>query len=699
MFLYDEKRVKNLRDKAVAPFICYDEFYLYFYRYLKSEKGSIESLFGNAWEYAFRNIHPSISKDELIVGKSDYRLTEDEQKEYDLYKDTLVRQYAYWEGQDSHMAVDFELVLEKGIDGILSDIDVYLQNADEEKRIFYNACKSALNGVLAFSETYSKEALRQMEEETDPTRKKELLLISEITSHVPRFPARTFHEAVQCVHFIAFALSYSPLRPYSMQQFQLGRPDRYLYPYYRRDIESGTLTTETAQTLIDLLAIQINNRVPHGLSSGYMVGGYDKTGRLVSNELTHMFLQAIDDVHLVYPSVGLCYTPDTPETTLSLAMDILAKGRSHPAIFNDRIITEGLISYGVDEDEAHDYIHSTCVEITPIASSNVWVASPYTNMLALLLNRMDREYSSFDDLFSLILSDLDASIFKNFNEQNEFRKIRKIKCRHPLLSCFVNDCLKNGLDIECGGARYNWIMPSFVGMGNLIDSLYALKKVVFESKLFTIAQIKKALDANFEGYEPLRQMLLNRIDKYGNDVDEVDEMFVSIVTHIVSECKKHTPVLPNARLIPSVFCWVMHEQFGRNTPASPDGRKAGFPLGDGSGPCQGREKNGPTASILSSTKWPHTSLIGGVAVNMKFSKKTFTNQSSETVKHLIKTYIDRGGFEIQLNVVDRETLLKAQANPDEYIDLVVRIGGYSDYFVRISPEMQAEVIERTSHEV
>ena len=245
----------------------------------------------------------------------------------------------------------------------------------------------------------------------------------------------------------------------------------------------------------------------------------------------------------------------------------------------------------------------------------------------------------------------------------------------------------------------HWIMPSFVGMGNLIDSLYALKKVVFESKLFTIAQIKKALDANFEGYEPLRQMLLNRIDKYGNDVDEVDEMFVSIVTHIVSECKKHTPVLPNARLIPSVFCWVMHEQFGRNTPASPDGRKAGFPLGDGSGPCQGREKNGPTASILSSTKWPHTSLIGGVAVNMKFSKKTFTNQSSETVKHLIKTYIDRGGFEIQLNVVDRETLLKAQANPDEYIDLVVRIGGYSDYFVRISPEMQAEVIERTSHEV
>ncbi|MBQ9854633.1 MAG: hypothetical protein IJO53_00460, partial [Clostridia bacterium] len=125
MFLYDEKRVKNLRDKAVAPFICYDEFYLYFYRFLKSEKGSIESLFGNAWEYAFRNIHPSISKDELIVGKSDYRLTEDEQKEYDLYKDTLVRQYAYWEGQDSHMAVDFELVLEKGIDGILSDIDVY----------------------------------------------------------------------------------------------------------------------------------------------------------------------------------------------------------------------------------------------------------------------------------------------------------------------------------------------------------------------------------------------------------------------------------------------------------------------------------------------------------------------------------------------------------------------------------------------
>ena len=213
------------------------------------------------------------------------------------------------------------------------------------------------------------------------------------------------------------------------------------------------------------------------------------------------------------------------------------------------------------------------------------------------------------------------------------------------------------------------------------------------------AQMKELLDGNFEGNERLRLKILNGIDKYGNDVDEVDALFKRMVSHIVEECRKYTPILSEGRLIPSVFCWVMHERFGRQTGASPDGRKTGFPLGDGSGPCQGREKMGPTASILSSTKWSHKELIGGVAVNMKFTKKTFTQDSAEKVRSLIKAYMERGGFEIQINVVDYETLVKAQERPEEYKDLVVRIGGYSDYFVKLSPEMQAEVLLRTSHDV
>ena len=196
----------------------------------------------------------------------------------------------------------------------------------------------------------------------------------------------------------------------------------------------------------------------------------------------------------------------------------------------------------------------------------------------------------------------------------------------------------------------------------------------------------------------MRLRILNGIDKYGNDIPEVDELFGKITRHITDECEKYTESDTGFHLVPSAFCWVMHERFGKETGATPDGRLAGFPLGDGSGPCQGRERNGPTASILSSTSWFHGFLIGGVAVNMKFSKKTFTQDSCTKVAALIRTYLERGGFEFQVNVVDRETLLDAQAHPEMHRDLVVRIGGYSDYFVCLSPEMQSEVLLRTTHE-
>ena len=430
-----------------------------------------------------------------------------------------------------------------------------------------------------------------------------------------------------------------------------------------------------------------------------MVGGRDEKGDIVANELTEMLMQVIDDIKLVYPSVGLCYTKDTPEYFLQKACKILSHGRSHPAIFNDDVITQGLIGYGVPEKEAHSYIHSTCVEITPIASSNVWVASPYTNMAQLLLDTMTREYDSFEEHISALLEKLDNSIKNNYLEQNRLRKQRAEHSMNPLLSCFVNDCLSLGIDIERGGARYNWIMPSFVGMANLVDSIYVLKKIVYENKEYTVCELKEILDHNFDGNEALRQRFLKDLPKYGNDMDEIDQYFGMFTSHIVSECKKYMGELPSGKLIPSVFCWVMHERFGRKTGATPDGRLAGFPLGDGSGPCQGREVNGPTASILSSTKWEHHELIGGVAVNMKFSKSTLGKDSLNIMQSLIKAYMLRGGFEIQINVTDKELLEKARQNPEEYRDLVIRIGGYSDYFTKLSPEMQAEVILRTEHKI
>ncbi len=694
-------RINILRNHPLNNGVCIDDFYYKFYKhYTNNDAATIDERYAEAFYYAFENMTPFISEGELIVGKYS-QLTPEESREWkEKYSEIVLKTLPVLNvGQDSHMAIDYELVLTLGINGIIKKIDNYMSCCnDNNKKTFYSTCKSCLNAIIKHSENYSNKAAELAKNTKDIKRRKELQTISAICKKVPANPAENFYEAIQSVHFVTYCISLNPLR-YRYQQFQLGHPDRYLWPYYLKDIQNGVITKEYAQLLLDCLGIQINNRVPNGLSSGYMVGGRDEDGNIVANELTYMCMQVVDNIRLVYPSVGFCYTEGMDDRYLKKACEIISHGCSHPAIFNDDIITKGLKCYGVPEKEAHSYIHSTCVEITPVATSNVWVASPYTNMAQLLLDILDREYQSYDELISAYFKILDGIIEKNFQEQCRIRKVRCENNINPLLSCFVKDCLKSGTDIEQGGARYNWIMPSFVGMANLVDSLYALKELVFEKKEFTISKLKQILDNNFEGEELLRLRILNSIPKYGNDIDEIDSCFGLITKHIISECKKYHGAHQNSNLIPSVFCWVMHEQFGRVTGATPDGRKAGFPLGDGSGPCQGREMNGPTASILSSTKWAHHELIGGVAVNMKFSKKSLGMNSLDNMKSLIKTYLKRGGFEIQINVIDKKTLEKAVTNPEEYRDLVVRIGGYSDYFIKLSSEMQQEVILRTEHEI
>jgi len=694
-------RIENLRQIALSRRASNEEFFYKFHKHYGKDGCKMDyRKYAEAYDFAFSELTPNITSGELIVGEIINGLNASEREEWvNDYKALATERSRFaGPGQDSHMAIDYELLLSKGVNGIVAQIDAYMKSCSPEQLDFYYAARTCLLAIIKHSESYSKLAERLAGQESDEARKKELLEIAKNCKKVPAEPAESFYEAVQSVHFVTYCLSINPLRM-GAQQFQLGHPDRYLYPYYKSDIEKGVLTKEKAQLLLDCLGIQINMRVPSGLSSGYMVGGRDENGKLVANELTEMLMQVVDDIKLVYPAVGLCYTEEMPDSYLTKACEILSHGRSHPAIFNDDIITKGLQGYGVPEQQSHSYIHSTCVEITPVATSNVWVASPYTNLAQLLLDTMTREYGSFDDHVATVLRLLDDSIKRNFDGQNNGRKRRAENSMNPLLSCFVNDCLERGTDIEKGGARYNWIMPSFVGMANLVDSLYALKKVVYDDKKYTVCELKEILDNNFEGNEPLRLYLLNDIPKYGNDIDEIDGYFGSFTNHIVSECKKYTGVHSEGNLIPSVFCWVMHERFGRDTGATPDGRRAGFPLGDGSGPCQGRELNGPTASILSSTKWEHHELIGGVAVNMKFSKSTLGDNSLSVMQSLVKAYMQRGGFEMQINVTDKEILEKARKNPEQYRDLVVRIGGYSDYFTRLSPAMQSEVILRTEHRI
>lgn len=704
-----ENRIEALRRHALA---CKPDRTEWKYLFAKGfweaagAAGAYCLRFARATRYMLEHAQPVIGEGELIVGKMSCRaLTADERAEWELLRKYALASMPSMNGQASHMAVDYALLLEKGAQGIAEEIQTLKSRLDPadpedlEKDQFYDSCLIALEGICLLADAYAALAARQAETCPDPARKGELLKIAEVCARVPRLPARSFYEAVQSAAFLTFCLSGPDVMLY-----QLGRPDRYLLPYYRADIEKGVLTEDFALELIDCLGLLYNEYIPSGLAAGLMVGGRDENGRDMCNELTRLFIRSIGRVRMIYPGVGLCWTPDTPDDVLQLACEMLGSGCSHPALFNDGVIIEGLRRYGLPYRDACHYIHSTCVEITPASCSATWVASPYTNLPQLLLDTLGvkpagsepADFETFEALKAAFFERLAASIRANLVEQNRMQIERTRHTYNPLLSCFVGDCLLKGLDIESGGARYNWIMPSFVGVSNAADSLGVIEETVYRRKEMTLARLAEILEKNYEGFEDVRQRFLEGVDKYGNDIDRADAYVGEITRFISSECSKYR-TFRGGKLVPSLFCWVMHNEFGIRTMATPDGRKSGFPLADGSGPAQGREKKGPTASVLSSTKWEHTPFIGGIAVNLKFSKKMFGEESARKLAALIKTFMQRGGFELQLNALDRETLEKAVENPELYGDLVVRVGGYSDYFVRLSPAMQAEVMQRTEH--
>jgi trans-4-hydroxy-L-proline dehydratase len=663
---------------------------------------------------------PVIDPGELLVGKSCFRaLTPAEDEELIRYRDASAPAEMPSYGQKSHMAIDFDKLLCLGVDGLRQQIAGYRARLDLgrpedlETDAFYRASLIALEALVRYARRYVDLAEAQATQEPDPARAAELREIAAVCRRVPEFPAATFREALQSAHFVTFCLCAAQ----SQYLYQLGRPDRYLLPFYRRDLAAGRVTPAAALELIDCLGILLCEYTPRSLAVGWMVGGRDASGADICNELTVLFLQTIAHVRLSYPGVGLCWTPDTPRPVMELAGTLLARGLSHPALFNDEVITRSLQMAGLPPAEACLYQNSTCVEITPIASSNVYVASPYINLVGLLhrqlgisedtlgsgmitepLPQTGTRPATFADLLAGYHAWLSWAIRQGVIATNMEQATRRHTGSQPLTSCFVNDCLARGKDIDQGGARYNWFENSHVGLANLVDSLTVIRQLVYEERSLPLDELAQALASNYAGREDLRLRLLQRVAKYGNDEDRADELPALITGWIREEVRRYRTYL-GGQIHSGFFCWVMHEELGRQTCASADGRSAGFPLGDGSGPAQGRERRGPTAAVLSATKWEHTGHLGGIAVNLKFQRPHNDREFVPRLLDVVETYLHRGGFEVQVNVVDRATLLAARAHPEQYRDLVVRIGGYSDYFVGLSAGMQDEIIMRTEHEM
>jgi len=659
-----------------------------------AELASWQSRIGLRTKNRLQNINFEIDEQELLIGRAKFA-TYDESlvKEAEEY----LKQYPQPNGQTGHCELDFSLLMETGITGIINKLQNKVLSADTpEKKETYNSFICALDGLSEMIKNSAEVVDSAIAACEDEVRKAEFTKISESCRHVSESAPSSFSEALQLSWFAILGTAMAD----NAVLISPGRLDRTLIPFYQKDIENGVLNKAQALQLLECYYILINELIPDGLAISVMVGGTDEDGNDTTNELSYLCMEALRKTKMVYPTVGVCWNKNTPEELTDLTVGLISKGYATPAFFGDETIQKGLKHYGTLPKDSCCYINSTCVEITPCGASNVWVASPYFSTCKILLDEITSQAeapnNSFDSFMKAYFERLGQKIKIGVAGGNKARESRRLYGRKPLQSVFTKDCIARGQDIDDGGARYNWVECSFVGLANLADSLYVIKEEVFEKKTTSFAELKTMLDANFADSESKRVRFLENYPKYGNACQNVDSLLNQVRNYIEQQCEKYKMLPDDSHFIPGAFCWIMHERLGSECGATPDGRCAGVPFADGGGPAQGREKSGPTSGIISTTAWDHSSFIGGVAYNMKFNKSLFSSpESIDKLKSLIVVYLKQGGFETQINVVDHETLKKAVENPEQYRDLVVRIGGYTDYFTRLSIGMQKEVMLRT----
>jgi formate C-acetyltransferase len=636
---------------------------------------------------------------ERIVGRPVLRApTEEELREIEGVRDVLNSIPPYPGGDAGHFHPDFEKLFQVGFGGIRDEIRSRREAATTaEQRTFYDACEIAIQGAstyaLRVAEACESAALQDGKETT------EWFELTQICRRVATEPPVTFHEAIELMFLTLIALWFGEDHGLTTP----GRMDQTLRPFYEADLAAGRLTREEALELICCLYIQLNMILGPGSAESVMVGGRDRRGKDVTCDLTYLCLQARQATQLVYPTVGLAWHEGTPPDLMDFACRMVATGIGDPTFFNDELIASGLRDHGVSVADSYNYMNSTCVEIKVVGASHIWVMAPYFNCPRALLEVMDGiasdfipEPATFEEFNALVKDRLATTVRRAAERLDDVWRRRAETGCFPLASCLINDCLERGLDFDRGGARYNWVENSFVGLANLVDGLFAIKHLVCEMGEVSLKDLHTILKANYEGYEPFRQRILNRIQSYGNNDGDVDALAVEWAEFLTTTTESNVVGLHH--YVPGFFCWVVHERFGAETGATPDGRRAGFPLADGAGAAQGREKAGPTASILSTTTWSHRKAIGGLVHNVRFSKGLVQNgRDIAALRGLIETYLRRGGFEIQVNVVSTDTLRDAQIHPEQYPDLLVRVAGYSDYFVHLNPNMQAEIIARNEH--
>jgi len=628
-----------------------------------------------------------------------------------------------------HITVNYEKVIQKGLNQMKREVEEELANLDFEQRECLkkiNLLKAMLivsDAAVKFARRYADEARRLAKSEATPDRRAELEGIAAICDHVPANPARTFHEALQSFWFTHLILNLET-NSYAISP---GRFDQYMYPYYQRDLEDGSLSREDAKELLECLWIKFNEltvakeggtakaSITYADFQNLNLGGQTPEGLDATNELSYLCLDVAAELRLIQPQLSILISSKTPHEFLMKACEVIRMGFGMPAVFNDDEKTLSMLDKGKTLEDARTGSINGCVEPCVQGKENM-ASSGYLNLVKCLelalndgVNSLSgkqigprtgdpTEFKSFSNLMEAYRKQIEHFINIKVMYDSIARRVYAEFCPVPFTSMLIEGCIEKGRDYHDGGALYNLPMICGVGTGTTADSLAAIKKLVFEDKMVSMSELLKALRSNFKGYERIRQMLINRAPKYGNDNDYVDFLAREAVDLFCRELRRHRNfegVPYAANMIPT----TTHIYFGELTGATPDGRRAGEPLSEGVSPVQGRDVNGPTAVVKSVSRLNHMR-CSGTLLNMKFHPSALAGSDGlEKFSMLIRTYFDLGGHHMQFNVISREMLRDAQKHPERYQNLIIRVAGYSDYFVRLSRELQDEIISRTEHGV
>ncbi len=650
----------------------------------------------DAEAYILDNMQPQINDGELIVGLPDVSpLTAEETEEYKKLEEGMKFFVSNAPIPSDHMALDYAKLVRIGARGLLDEVncrnDALDLNLPEniEKGEFYDCCKVELEALIRLSHRYADFAREQAKTAT-PDRAAELLEIADIMDRVPEHPARTFREGLQSIHFYNFTM---------WGLYYYGRPDRYLIDLYRADVEAKRITHDEAVELYACFLLLPEAYILPNVALDAMVGGTTAEGVTVENEVTHIAIEAIEYARSANGKVSLAVTEDMSEELLRKAIRLNAMGLAQPALFNDKTIVEGFLRAGVPHRDAHEYCNTGCVEVTPVGKSGIHVVSPYHNLAQMLIDTMKEASDACDmrDFYEAFERKLRHEIASKNTRLNRAQLERARNGRESArTSCLIDDCLQKGRAVDAGGAVYNFVEPNFLGFANVVDSLLTISELVFERGEYTLPELSRILEENYEGNEALRQRIIKKLSHYGMDDEKTNKIAIRL-SDMILRCCKGLYTYRGSTLIPGAFSYWEHATHGKRTGATPDGRYAGYPLSSGSSPVQGRETNGPTAAVMSVLSWDHRNFLGGIAVNMKFSPDCAKDEQEDKMLEFVRTFMRLGGFQLQLNFVGRDTLLDAQKNPEAHRDLLVRVGGFSAYFTKLSPEMQQEIIDRNEH--